>query len=129
MRHTTRAVKKLRKECQSLAKAAQDDVNGMKKAVLLRMREHAKMMEGIVGKYQREMKERKRLFNLVQELRGNIRVLCRVRPSNPDEGEKMAVQFTEENEILMTKKGRDKTWEFDKVHAPSTPGGSISEKL
>ena len=30
--------------------------------------------------YTRELKERKRLFNLVQELRGNIRVFCRARP-------------------------------------------------
>lgn len=30
--------------------------------------------------YQRESAERRRLFNLVQELRGNIRVFCRVRP-------------------------------------------------
>jgi hypothetical protein len=28
----------------------------------------------------KEVAERKRLHNLVQELRGNIRVFCRVRP-------------------------------------------------
>ena len=30
--------------------------------------------------YRREFEERRRLFNLVQELRGNIRVFCRARP-------------------------------------------------
>ena len=31
-------------------------------------------------KYHKEQRERRKLFNLVQELRGNIRVACRVRP-------------------------------------------------
>ena len=37
----------------------------------------------ILSTYQEEMKERKRLYNLVQELRGNIRVFCRIRPVAP----------------------------------------------
>ncbi len=31
------------------------------------------------------MKERRRLFNIIQELKGNIRVYCRVRPLSPEE--------------------------------------------
>eukprot|EP00667_Euglena_gracilis_P016045 EG_transcript_16719 len=33
-----------------------------------------------MARYKQEMAERRRLFNLVQELRGSIRVFCRVRP-------------------------------------------------
>ena len=36
--------------------------------------------EDIREKYRLEQAERRKLFNLVQELRGNIRVACRVRP-------------------------------------------------
>jgi kinesin family protein C2/C3 len=37
------------------------------------------------ARYAAEFKLRRRYFNLVQELRGNIRVYCRVRPMLPGE--------------------------------------------
>jgi hypothetical protein len=46
-------------------------------AAAIRKAEHdgqAKIMKVVVANYKREMKERKRLFNLLQELRGNFRV-------------------------------------------------------
>ena len=45
-------------------------------------------------RYVKEVKERKRLHNLVAELKGNIRVFCRVRPANKDEtacGDKIGI--------------------------------------
>ena len=39
-------------------------------------------LAGLLDKYRAECAERKRLFNLVQELRGNIRVFCRMRKPN-----------------------------------------------
>jgi kinesin family protein C2/C3 len=39
----------------------------------------ASELENVQQKYKSELTERRRYFNLVQELRGNIRVLCRVR--------------------------------------------------
>ena len=69
-----------------------------------------------------QVKERKRLFNLVQELRGNIRVFCRCRPptekelSSADEMAGLCVDFPGEGEVAMsTEKGKKKTWEFDQV--------------
>jgi hypothetical protein len=49
---------------------------------------------GLKEKYIKEMKERKRLFNMLQELRGNIRVVCRARPLMPGEPES-CVRFSE----------------------------------
>ena len=34
------------------------------------------------SKYLRELRERKRLYNILQEIKGNIRVFCRCRPLN-----------------------------------------------
>ena len=42
-------------------------------------------MADVRAAYQREAVERRRLHNLVQELRGNIRVYVRVKPVTPDE--------------------------------------------
>jgi hypothetical protein len=50
---------------------------------------HASAQEDLLtdvrAAYQREAVERRRLHNLVQELRGNIRVYVRVKPIMPDE--------------------------------------------
>jgi kinesin family protein C2/C3 len=79
----------------------------------------AASMKEVVANYRKEMKERKRLFNLVQELRGNIRVFCRIRPVNPREiaeGGTVIAKFPDEGEIAMTNdRGKVKQWAFDKV--------------
>ncbi|RLN53182.1 hypothetical protein BBJ29_001721 [Phytophthora kernoviae] len=86
--------------------------------ILQRVQKQADAMAGVVDNYKREMKERKRLFNLVQELKGNIRVLCRVRPISKSEiaqGSKMICKFAPEEITLSGEKGKVKTWEFDHV--------------
>jgi kinesin family protein C2/C3 len=86
--------------------------------IMQRVQKQSDAMAGVVDNYKREMKERKRLFNLVQELKGNIRVLCRVRPISKSEiaqGSKMICKFTPEEITLNGEKGKVKTWEFDHV--------------
>lgn len=86
--------------------------------VTQRIQKQADAMAGVVENYKREVKERKRLFNLVQELKGNIRVLCRVRPISKSEianGSKMICKFTPEEITLAGEKGKMKSWEFDRV--------------
>ncbi|POM60019.1 Kinesin-like protein [Phytophthora palmivora] len=86
--------------------------------IMQRVQKQADAMAGVVDNYKREMKERKRLFNLVQELKGNIRVLCRVRPISKNEiaqGSKMICKFAPEEITLSGEKGKVKTWEFDHV--------------
>jgi len=84
-------------------------------------------------KYEKEFKERRRLFNLVQELRGNIRVLCRVRPAlqtfrgGQDE---VVVRFPAEGNVeLRNAKGREKTWEFDHVFAPNSTNQDVFKQV
>jgi len=47
--------------------------------------EQEDLLADVRAAYQREAVERRRLHNLVQELRGNIRVYVRVKPVTPDE--------------------------------------------
>ena len=73
--------------------------------ILSRVRSTERELAETTRKYKRELGERKRLHNLVQELRGNIRVFCRVRPVSKRErehaGEDMAscVSFPNDGEI------------------------------
>ena len=86
-----------------------------------RMSKQLATFQGLADKYKREYRERKRLFNIVQELRGNIRVFCRVRPISSEESKNGNIEIInypkdEENELILTKKdGRLSKFEFDQV--------------
>ena len=74
----------------------------------------------ITIKWKKEMSERKRLHNVVQELKGNIRVFMRCRPPSKKEieqfggEESLCVTGLGEGEVkVFNEKGREKTWEFD----------------
>lgn len=60
-------------------------------------------------KYRKEVTERKRLHNVVQELKGNIRVFARSRPlSSKDRaaGKAAAVTFTSETDLMLNNAGQ-----------------------
>jgi kinesin family protein C2/C3 len=77
-------------------------------------------------KYKKEMSERKRLHNVIQELKGNIRVFLRCRPPSSRElensgGDAICVSFPDQGEVkVFNEKGREKTWEFDEVFSLET---------
>jgi len=86
--------------------------------------------------YEKEVKERKRLFNLVQELRGNIRVFCRCRPPLPKEleknegGSEIVVKFPEEGAVsLKNDKGKEKIWEFDQIFGLKTEQATVYDEV
>lgn len=93
-------------------------------------------------RWAREFGERRRLFNLVQELRGNIRVFCRVRPlkrplgASLEEGDSssMAVSFPDAEldrlgiAASTSIQVSGKTFEFDHVFAPDTTQEKVYEE-
>lgn len=74
--------------------------------------------------YKKEMQLRKLYYNQIQELRGNIRVYCRVRPLLPFEvsaGHTNIMKYPAEDEIsFVDASGRPKKFEFDQVYPPDT---------
>ncbi|XP_010424368.1 PREDICTED: kinesin-like protein KIN-14G [Camelina sativa] len=75
--------------------------------------------------YKRVLEENRKLYNLVQDLKGNIRVYCRVRPFLPGEPTGLsAVEHIEEGTITIrvpSKYGKagNKPFMFNKVFGPS----------
>ncbi|CAN0914119.1 Kinesin-like protein KIN-14G [Linum grandiflorum] len=74
--------------------------------------------------YQRVLQENRKLYNQVQDLKGNIRVYCRVRPFLPGQASRFnTVDHIEEGNITIAtpskygKEGR-KTFNFNKVFGP-----------
>mmetsp|Transcript_31054 Transcript_31054/g.71031 ORF Transcript_31054/g.71031 Transcript_31054/m.71031 type:complete len:686 (+) Transcript_31054:59-2116(+) len=68
-------------------------------------------------KYALECDKRRKLHNLVQELRGNIRVYCRVRPLMQDRDGETCIGFPSPAEISIRNEsmGTKKTWQFNEV--------------
>jgi len=72
------------------------------------------------------VRARKDLFNLVQELKGNIRVYCRVRPpndrENADPNTTMAISYPEEGQMVVANDERkaQHPFEFEQIFKPGT---------
>ena len=94
-----------------------------------------------IGKYKSELEtslvEKRRLHNCIQEMKGNIRVFCRVRPSTEPK-EQTAVECRKGGQILtvdLPSKGIDrngnprkadqKTFAYDAVFGPTTSQGNV----
>ncbi|KAL5783678.1 hypothetical protein ACOSP7_008707 [Xanthoceras sorbifolium] len=84
----------------------------------------SKEYELLKKKYLDESSERKRLYNEVIELKGNIRVFCRCRPLNQAEvanGSSSVVEFdsSQENELqIVSSDSSKKQFKFDFVFKP-----------
>jgi kinesin family protein C2/C3 len=79
------------------------------------------------SRYLKEMVERKKLHNLIQELKGNIRVYMRCRPPSKKEIAEfgsdgaLCVSFPNPGEVkVLNEKSREKSWEFDEVFDTSS---------
>lgn len=99
------------------------------------------LLQSTLRKYRKEMSERRKLHNLVQELRGNIRVYCRVRPmtaddtKNPEISEAITLQLPSElgeptSELLIdTGKGKTVPYQFDSVFGPDSTQSEVFEQI
>ena len=68
-----------------------------------------------------EQRLRRKVYNELEDLKGNIRVFCRVRPLGGferDRGAKPAVECVDECSVRLVVKGTPRTFEFDRVFAP-----------
>lgn len=93
----------------------------------------AKALQWAQDLYRKEMKLRKQYYNQIQELKGNIRVFCRVRPMSQKElsdGHAQVVNFPGDgnDELhLVDLNGRTRVFEFDMVYSPDTTQGKVFE--
>ncbi|KAL6847623.1 hypothetical protein ACP4OV_022649 [Aristida adscensionis] len=87
--------------------------------------------EDLKLKYNEEMAKRKKLHNIVEETKGNIRVFCRCRPLRKDEassGQKCVVDFDGANDgdIVIANGGpTKKTFKFDRVYTPKDDQAAV----
>lgn len=101
--------------------------------------------EAIKEKLRREETLRRKLHNQVQELKGNIRVFCRVRPSlnsepaseitpmqypdQSDDAKEINVMGPEEKSSLGSVIRKNNTFSFDRVFGPNTQNGEVFDEI
>jgi kinesin family protein C2/C3 len=99
------------------------------KTIVPPIEQNAKLLDDTLRKYKREMTERRKYFNLVQELRGNIRVCIRARPFNDNDAKRGEAKDNPENclsfpdsDVICVKRPAfdKKEYEFDRVFSGDT---------
>ncbi|KAK9678834.1 hypothetical protein RND81_11G235700 [Saponaria officinalis] len=126
-------MKKLKQEHSLLSREAHECADSIPE--LTKMVSAVQMLvaqcEEFKEKYVEEQKKRKKLFNEVQEAKGNIRVFCRCRPLNKKEqsiGYSTVVDFegAKDGELaVMTGGSNKKIFRFDRVYTPKDDQGDV----
>ncbi|URE23200.1 KISc [Musa troglodytarum] len=81
------------------------------------------------SRYHQAIKENRHLYNILQELRGNIRVFCRIRPIFKFEA-KSCIEYIGNDGSLMVfdpckSQNTRKIFQFNKVFGPATTQGEV----
>ncbi|XP_012221118.1 protein claret segregational [Linepithema humile] len=156
----TQRLKEAEESCKSLSYTL-NDIQGKYKAQEILVLEQTKELTTLKSDLESQTKineeletlshnmdkERRLLHNTIQELKGNIRVFCRVRPRTPQEIEQMkgmcSINFIDDCTIEINKldgldainncsgksKGVKQEFSFDKVFTPNASQQEIFEEL
>lgn len=135
-------IEKLKREQQDLRISCLKLGTSIKPAVRDVAKQIVKRIEGIddknkelVTKYKKEMALRKKLHNELVELKGNIRVYCRVRPVIKEDGggrnAENVITFDEDDDAILNvfSKGANKPFEMDKVFKPESTQEQVFEEV
>mmetsp|Transcript_66034 Transcript_66034/g.157900 ORF Transcript_66034/g.157900 Transcript_66034/m.157900 type:complete len:1207 (-) Transcript_66034:131-3751(-) len=82
------------------------------------MREQASFIQGLQEQLTKADAARRDLHNALQELKGNIRVLCRVRPALDEMATQAVREGQEANKFTLTVGPENYSFAFDKVFLP-----------
>eukprot|EP00026_Physarum_polycephalum_P002928 Phypoly_transcript_02937.p1 GENE.Phypoly_transcript_02937~~Phypoly_transcript_02937.p1 ORF type:complete len:847 (+),score=227.10 Phypoly_transcript_02937:363-2543(+) len=114
------------RECESLrAVLAEKDTEIQESTTALKEKDaEIEHLKPLAERLSEVYNERKALFNQVLELKGNIRVFCRVRPLTPSEtanAEKSVASFPVEGSVII----QNKKYDFDRVFDPEVDQAAV----
>ncbi|XP_042509092.1 kinesin-like protein KIN-14Q isoform X2 [Macadamia integrifolia] len=144
LRDLTRKLKILKMEHITLSEEASEykkclrDMTQITNIIQSKMNQHVDMekeLNEVKLKFIEGAKERKELYNKVQELKGNIRVFCRCRPLNNEEiagGAITTIDFESAKDGELTVKGGNgaskKIFKFDSIFTPQANQAEVFEE-
>ncbi|KAK1627564.1 hypothetical protein QYE76_001879 [Lolium multiflorum] len=114
----------LRKNLSSV-KSGMEELSLQYSEDFTKMGKHLQILSNAASGYHKVLEDNRKLYNQIQDLKGNIRVYCRVRPFLPgQENSSTSVAGMEERTITIitpTKYGKDgsKSFTFNKIFGPA----------
>ncbi|XP_006814107.1 kinesin-like protein KIFC3 [Saccoglossus kowalevskii] len=127
--------KSLRTICSQFPNIIRATVQHTKNEIQHAISEVSEHNKELVRKYRKEMSLRKKYHNELVELKGNIRVFCRVRPPIKEDGvglmARVVVTYdTDDDGILYVhNKGRTSSYEVDKVFTPASVQQEVFDEM
>lgn len=89
-------------------------------------------LDSVQTQYQAERLKRIKLHNELEDLRGKVRVFCRIRPTNEREakmGSSTCCEAVDEFSLKVVSKGQPKMFEFDRVYGSQSTQDEVFEDV
>ncbi|XP_074509920.1 kinesin-like protein KIFC3 [Sebastes fasciatus] len=110
-------------------------ISDAKKQITAALSEMSEANKDLLEKYRKEVALRRKYHEQLVELKGNIRVLCRVKPvlkeDQHEEGQSVVVTTDSNNESSLTvlNKGKGRIFELDKVFHPQASQEEVFQEI
>ncbi|MEE6517949.1 hypothetical protein FKM82_028573 [Ascaphus truei] len=124
LKHMKTNYSSLRSQVKNFSQFYEASIREARRQICSAVTDVSEANRDLLEKYQREVQLRKRYHNQLVELKGNIRVLCRLRlqPEPGDEGGSRTSPLTtdanDDTRLSVVYKGKERTFELDKVFLP-----------
>ncbi|KAM9352766.1 kinesin-like protein KIFC3 [Symphorus nematophorus] len=125
----------LRSQVRNFSEFYGSAINDAKKQISAAISEMSEANKDLLEKYRKEVALRRKYHEQLVELKGNIRVLCRVKPvlkeDQHEEGQSVVVTTDSNNEssLNVLNKGKGRIFELDKVFHPQATQEEVFQEI